>query len=159
MRNRVIQFSSEETKEGRRTQNRRELPEQFTKALESLFYNESLHEAAVQKLGLGWHDAHNRIMELGIYFYLCFKHRGQALPTPTRIDAVWHIFLDRDEEYRQYCQNCFGGIIEHRPYADDEPPRMSYETMRCLVATCNADFAGKWAGQTTCDGLFKAKAA
>lgn len=148
MTNRVLEFPTNPP-----------LPKPFVDALEGVFYNDPLHAAVQDALDLGWHEAHERIMELAFFFYVCYKHRDMPMAAPPRIDPAWHVFLKRKEEYEKYCLSCFGGIIEHVPYEEGVTRRVEIaRTLRRVGVTFGDKFARRWSGMAVCDGIFKAAA-
>jgi hypothetical protein len=44
-------------------------------------------------------------------------------------DDLWHTFLLYSKEYREFCMNSFGRIIDHVPHTEEEPENSSFKTV------------------------------
>lgn len=130
----------------------RPMPEALHKVLE--YRNEPLIIAAAQELQMSEMGVLNLFFELRLYFYLCFYYK-EPLPSPIHIDALWHIFLAREDEYAAFCTHCFGGIIEHIPHGTVTDTGVT-KTIDRAHEKFGPRLAATWQRATRCDGKFKA---
>lgn len=67
------------------------------------------------------------------YFWLFLpenKKIGNFYTFPSKVaDDLWHTFLLYSKEYREFCENSFGYVIDHIPHTDEEPENSSFETV------------------------------
>lgn len=131
----------------------RPVPEPLSKAL--AYNNAKLIEEAARELQMAEETVLELFFELRLYLYLCFC--CGRLAAPAHFDGVWHIFYDRKEEYQAFCEECFGGFIEHIPHGKPEQVKVTITVDRAHEKF-GSRLASNWQRHTRCDGLFKAKA-
>ena len=68
---------------------------------------------------------HRRLIEQGFKDYWALHIlRKQAYAMPSHaVDALWHIFLEYPELYRQFCLQSLGRVVQHQPYTAHSSPQ------------------------------------
>lgn len=72
----------------------------------------------------GWTAAESDAAERRYKNWLALvrKHRGENLPPPPDVDAIWHGHILETPAYHRDTQALFGGYLHHSPYFGERGP-------------------------------------
>lgn len=81
--------------------------------------------------GLSRDEVVERAQGLVLFLELCGKSSRPLTPS-IGIDQAWHAFLHHEDAYIQYCNQKFGGKIEHIECDDDNELEDNFLTLKSM---------------------------
>jgi hypothetical protein len=77
--------------------------------------NPELIERYKDKLGLSGQAALQLFHDVKQFLYVCGTQNENGCSPTEKIDLGWHEFLLYSRDYREFCEQMFGQLVEHAP--------------------------------------------
>lgn len=77
-----------------------------------------------------YHEIESALMDFFSIFLPGNYEENKFYTFPSIVaDDLWHTFLLYSKEYREFCMNSFGRIIDHEPHTEEKPENAEFKTV------------------------------
>lgn len=97
------------------------------------YSNQRVLQRYLQEHDVSYPDAEAIFHELLKFFCAARERRGQMSVPSGTIDDMWHSFLVRTKDYREFCKEYIGVFLDHLPNDEDRSLEQEYQDTRLKV--------------------------